>query len=133
MQSREELNRKQRERRRSNGNSVTHRYEKTRSGFLMRLYRNMQSRVTGVQYKKAHLYEGKYLLERADFYDWATTSVVFDEMFNAWEVSGYDRKLTPTVDRRDSSRGYYLDNIRWLTHSENSRLGSLSRHSGGLV
>src|SRR5437868_1147795 len=52
-------------------NRYTHKYEKTPKGFLMRLYRNMQSRVTGVQKKKYHLYEGKELLPRAEFYDWA--------------------------------------------------------------
>ena len=116
----------QRKRRKEVGNIYTLRYEKTPNGFLMRLYRNMQSRVTGVQSKKAHLYLGKYLLPRDQFYKWAKSSEDFKEMFKIWVASGYDRKLTPTVDRIDSSIGYKLDNMQWLTHSENSRKGALS-------
>lgn len=112
--------------RKKNGNLCTRKYEKTPSGFLMRLYRNMTSRVTGIQKKKAHLYVGKTILPREEFYRWAD-SKQFKELFKNWEASKYDRKLTPTVNRIDSSLGYQLDNIEWLTHSENSRLGALSK------
>lgn len=118
----------QREYRRNNGNIVTKRYERTRKGKLMRIYRNMQSRVTGIQRKKAHLYLGKELLPREQFYDWALSSDEFELLYRGWVDSGYDRRLAPTVDRIDSEKGYTLDNMRWLTHSENSRLGALSRH-----
>lgn len=103
-------------------------YEKTMTGFLMRLYRNMQSRVTGVQKLKFHLYEGKSLLPRKEFYDWANKSEQFHLLYEIWTQSKYDRKLTPSVDRIDSSKGYELDNMRWITHSENSRLGSFNAH-----
>lgn len=105
-------------------NAVTRRYEKTPKGFLMRMYRNMQSRVTGVQPKKAHLYKGKYLLSRQEFYDWAIPDIEFHKLFGKWVKSNYDRKLTPTVDRVDSSNGYTLSNMEWVTHSENSRRSS---------
>ena len=86
----------------------------------------MQSRITGVQKQKFHLYQGKELLNREDFYNWSIGNPVFLEMFETYKNSEFDRKLAPTVDRVDSSKGYSLDNMRWLTHSENSRLGSLS-------
>lgn len=95
-------------------------YEKTPHGFLMRLYRNMQSRVTGVQKKKAHLYFGLPLLPREDFYLWAKCSKSFWLLWRDWKQSGHDRRLTPTVNRKDSSRGYELDNVEWITHSANS-------------
>ena len=122
-------NERQRELRRLNNNAYTKKYEKTPRGFLMRLYRNMQSRVTGVQVKKRHLYHGKELLSREDFYTWALhgNEKQFFNMFEEYENSGYDRKLAPTVDRINSAKGYTLDNMRWLTHSENSILGGLHR------
>ena len=123
----------QRERRKDNGNLDTKKYEKTANGFLMRMYHNMQSRVTGIQYKKEHLYKDKELLSRHDFYSWAKESPVFLKMFQVYCDSGYNQKLAPTVDRRESSRGYSLDNMRWLTHSENSRLGALSKHGTTLT
>lgn len=116
-----------REYRRRTGNAVTHRYEKTPNGFLMRLYCNMQSRVNGVQQAKFHLYAGKDLLPRDEFYAWAKPHPEFARLFEAWELSGYDQKLTPTVDRIDSSRGYELSNMEWVTHSENSSRGARGR------
>ncbi len=106
------------------GNAVTKRYEKTPQGFLMRAYRNMQSRVTGVQKEKAHLYKGKKILKRDEFYDWANNSPEFAKLFSSWCLNNYDRKLSPSVDRVDSSKGYALDNMEWVTHSENSRRAS---------
>lgn len=120
-------NKKQRDLRKANGNAYSRAYEKTKNGFLMRMYRNMQSRIEGIQKAKHHLYEGKELLPRGKFYGWAKCNETFDRLFNDWEKSGYDRKLTPSVDRIDSSKGYILSNMEWVTHSENSRRGSLNK------
>lgn len=103
------------------------RYEKTKNGFLMRLYRNMQSRITGVQRSKHHLYAGKNLLPRAEFYAWAKHSRRFHALFAAYEASGFARKLAPSVDRKDSTLGYVRGNMEWVTHSENSRRGGYWR------
>jgi hypothetical protein len=101
-------------------------YEKTHKGFLMRLYRNMESRVRGVQKSKHYLYKDKYLLPREKFYLWAFSSGAFNLLFNNYVHSGYQRKLAPSVDRIDPSRGYELDNMEWVTMSENSRRGSIN-------
>jgi hypothetical protein len=118
----------QRRQRLRTGNAYTKKYEKTKKGFLMRMYRNMQSRTRGIQKQKAHLYKGKPLLDRNVFYGWALNNQTFHLLFDAWEASGYDRKLTPTVDRIDSSSGYLLDNMEFVTHSENSRRGAVERN-----
>ena len=117
----------QRNRRKETDNATTKKYEKTKGGFLMRLYRNMQSRVCGIQIKKYHLYSGCDLLSRDDFYAWANESKQFHALFKEWEESAYDRKKTPSVDRIDSAKGYCIKNMEWVTHSENSRRGSVSR------
>lgn len=124
------INRKcDRDYRKKTHNASTHRYEKTVSGFLMRKYRNMESRVKGIQYLKSHLYKGLSLLSRKEFYDWALNSSDFKTLFTEWVKNGFDRKLCPTVDRINSAEGYELSNMRWITHSENSRLGNLSRYN----
>lgn len=115
---------KQREYRAANGNQVTKRYEKTKPGKIMRTYRNMQSRVLGLVVNKRHLYSGKDILSREDFYAWALGSADFDTLYAAWVEGGYSAKLSPSVDRIDPAKGYTLDNMRWLTHSENSRRSS---------
>ncbi|MEX0595740.1 MAG: hypothetical protein WD512_04500 [Candidatus Paceibacterota bacterium] len=120
---------RQRDYRKKDNNKVTHRYEKTKNGFLMRLYRNMKSRVTGIQKAKYYLYKGKSLLSKSSFYDWAKNSKEFHDLFEIWEQSGYNQKLTPSVDRIDSSLGYTLVNMQWLTHSENSLKGNIAKNS----
>lgn len=122
----------QKEYRKKNGNACTKKYEKTKKGFLMRLYRNMQSRIKGIQKLKFHLYDGKEILSRDSFYNWALSCKEFHELFQKYEEAHFDRKLAPSVDRIDSSKGYSLNNMEWVTHSENSRRGSFSRHNKGI-
>jgi hypothetical protein len=124
----EEQLRKQREYRAKNGNSITKKYERTKKGKLMRNYRNMESRINGIQWRKAHLYEGKSLLSREEFYEWSINNPDFHRLYEEWVDSGYDRKLSPSVDRIDSSKGYETSNMEWVTHSENSRRGTFSRY-----
>lgn len=121
------INEKQRIYRQKNNNLVTKKYEKTKKGFLMRMYRNMKSRVNGIQKLKLHLYEGKEILDKDTFYLFANTNTDFHRLFNDWELSNYDRKLTPSIDRINTELGYTLFNIRFITHSENSRRGGLNR------
>jgi len=128
MKAKEEKNKAQREYRARNKNACTNKYEKTIKGFLMRKYRNMESRVRGIQKLKAHLYKNKPLLSRVEFYEWATTQNSFHKLWEVWVDSKHDRKLCPSVDRIDPSKGYTLKNMEWVTHSENSRRGSVSQH-----
>ena len=127
--TKEEKNKRNREYRALTNNAATKKYEKTKKGFLMRCYRNMQSRITGVQKAKFHLYKDKELLDRNLFYNWSFDNDSFHSLFLEWENNEYDRKLTPSVDRINSSKGYYLDNMEWVTHSENSRRGNISRNN----
>lgn len=128
MWTREQKNEWRRNWRKKNNNSDTRIYESTPKGFLMRKYRNMQSRVTGIQKLKSHLYLGKELLPRKDFYEWALNSKVFWSLWNSWVKSNRERKLCPTVDRINSSKGYILENMNWVTHGENSRRGAINQH-----
>lgn len=123
-------NEKQRISRKLDGYKHTKKYEKTKKGFLVRLYRNMKSRVTGIQRAKFHLYAGCSLLDRDTFYLWAFSSDIFHKLFDSWEKSGYERKLAPSVDRIDSFQGYVIENMEWVTMSENSRRGTLNKYYG---
>lgn len=114
----------QREHRRRTKNGDTKKYEKTPKGFLMRCYRNMLSRVTGIQPRNRNIYFGLPILPKNKFYSWALADAQFIRLFAAWEVSRFDRRLSPSIDRINPDRGYESDNIRWLTHSENSSLGA---------
>ena len=129
--TKEERLKDQRERRLLNGNQYTKTYEKTMNGYLMRMYRNMKSRITGVQRKKAHLYQGKELIDKELFYEFAKCSPMFRTLFYQYEGSGYAQKLAPTPDRIDPTKGYTMDNIQWVTHSVNS--GRTTRGTNGQI
>lgn len=117
----------QRNQRKKNGNSYTKKYERTWRGYIMRMYRNMKSRIEGVQKNKAHLYHGKSLLSKEEFYEFANNSSMFSGLFYQYWKSGYNQKKAPTVDRIDSSKGYELGNIEFVTMSVNSRRGTISK------
>lgn len=121
----------QRERRKRTNNSDTKRYERTKKGKLMRTYRNMESRTKGMVEGKSHLYQGLEVLPRQSFYDWSLSCKDFNSLYDDWVSSGFDKKLSPSIDRIDTSKGYTLDNMRWLTHSENSSIGAKSRIKSG--
>lgn len=92
----------------------------------MRVYRNMTSRVGGIQKKKYHLYEGLEILPRKEFYEWAWDNPEFWRLYTRWTKEGYDQRLTPSINRIDSNKGYVLGNVEWVTHSVNSSLGGSS-------
>jgi hypothetical protein len=119
-------NERQRERRKINRNWDYKKYEKTKNGFLMRTYRNMLSRVLGIQKLKAHLYQGLGIIKKEDFYKWSLNDFNFNELFSKWVDSGYNRKISPSIDRIITELGYEEGNIQWITHSENSRKGATS-------
>lgn len=121
------LNLQQRESRKANGNKHTKVYEKSYHGFLMRAYRNMKSRISGIQTDKAHLYKNLDIIDKDSFVEWSLLNDVFYDLFKVWKSNCYNRKLTPSVDRINTDIGYSLDNMRWITHSENSRLGAISQ------
>lgn len=93
----------------------------------MRTYRNMLSRVLGIQRRKAHLYYGLPILSREEFYVISKSDPDYNRLFIEWKDSGFDHRLTPSINRIDSHEGYLIHNVEWVTHSENSRMGALSR------
>tara|TARA_R110000868_G_scaffold158316_5_gene386331 strand:+ start:1792 stop:2247 length:456 start_codon:yes stop_codon:yes gene_type:complete len=110
----------QRKKRKVNNNSYTKKYEKTKNGFLVRLYNNMKNRINGT-HNKSHLYANKELIDKKTFYEWSLNNNKFHNLFEVWKDSEYKRVLTPSVDRIDSEFGYKLDNMRWVTFSENCK------------
>ena len=101
-------------------NSTTHKYEKTFKGKLVRTYRNMLSRVTGVLKTKKHLYNGLDILNKESFYEWSINNNDYNSLYKNWKDNDYILILSPSIDRIDPLIGYTVENIRWVTHSENS-------------
>ena len=88
----------------------------------MYLYGGMRRRVEGRQSKNPERWAGKPILPRETFYEWSKNHPDFLRLFKRWKMSSHDTKLTPSINRMDSDKGYTLDNIEWITHSQNSSL-----------
>jgi hypothetical protein len=100
-------------------------YHRTHRGYLVRAYRNMINRTTGLT--KPHLYKGLSLLPKEEFYRWSLANKHFLHLFRVWTKYNYDRRLSPSVNRIDSRKGYDLSNIEWISQSANSALGAMNR------
>ena len=61
---------------------------------------------------------------------WVINQHNFNELYNNWIMSGYDKYKTPSVDRKDDYKSYTLDNIRLITWKENDVKGSKDRTNG---
>ena len=75
------------------------------------------------QQKRSSKHRGHYppLYSFDEFYDWITKGLSFNHIFDNWENSGYMKKLKPSVDRLDDTKGYSLGNIRLVTWEENNK------------
>ena len=56
---------------------------------------------------------------RKELTDWAISQGLF-ALCDAWRNSGYEKALSPSVDRLDSNQGYAIGNIRLVTWAENN-------------
>ena len=117
----------QRERRKKTQNSATKKYEKTIRGYIMRTYRNMLSRTQGLV--KPELYKGLSIMSKSRFYAWSLNDKHFGKLYKTWVTSGYDRRLSPSINRKDSAKGYDTDNVEWVTQSDNSSFGAISKNN----
>ena len=58
---------------------------------------------------------------------WLKGNKELKKMHNDWIKSGFDRWLTPSLDRKDDYKPYTLDNIQLMTWKENSDKGLRER------
>lgn len=105
-------------------------YYQTFTGRLVRTYGHMQKRTKKGDCNHPELYLGKYLLPRERFYQWARRSSRYKKLFNTWKNAGFPLLLTPTIDRKNSNRGYHVDNIQWLTFKDNCAKSAKVRKRG---
>lgn len=88
--------------------------------YLRTRYTEIKQRCTNEKRKTAKYYIDKKVCTKEEFLKRFLNDKHFLELFNQWIKSGWDYKLSPSVDRIDSSKDYTLDNIQMITHSHNS-------------
>ena len=52
---------------------------------------------------------------QAELTEWALAIPKFHQLFDAWESSGFQKHLSPSIDRLDDYKTYSLDNIQVVT------------------
>lgn len=102
---------------------------------LANKYSNMKRRVEGrVGGPRgayfARLYMGLGLMPKAEFMTWALHDPEFKRLWREYQLSGWDLRLAPSIDRIDTQRGYVAGNIQFITHADNARKSCLWRHHG---
>ncbi len=50
---------------------------------------------------------------------WMETQTCFNKLFTDWQNSGYEKTLTPSIDRKNNSLNYSFENIQLVTWREN--------------
>jgi len=85
-------------------------YGRTQNGRAIKLFHAIGYRVRhNPYYKKLGIN-----FNREQFLSWTQASSTYTRCFNKWARSGYQRELTPSIDRLNSSLGYNLRNIQMV-------------------
>jgi hypothetical protein len=66
-------------------------------------------------------YYGLPKCSKEEFVNRFLTDPEFLKQYEVWQKSGYQRKCAPSIDRINNKAGYMLDNLQFISQSENSR------------
>lgn len=104
-------------------NIRTKEYCRTIPGLITHIYRGQRS-----SSKKRNMDMPNY--SKVEFKNWILKQPNFEALFKSWVDSGYEKNLTPSVDRPDDYKPYTLDNIQLMTWGENRNKNYKDRKSG---
>lgn len=94
------------------------RYKKDLLVFIRRMYSYMKARTKG-HCLASSLYSGMEICDRKEFVLFAFSNWELKYLFHQWIMNDYSKRLLPTPDRIDESKGYLIDNIQFLSFSDN--------------
>lgn len=64
---------------------------------------------------------------KEEFFEWSKKSA-FTELYKVWVASGFDKWLSPSLDRMNPNLPYFISNLRWVTWEENWKKGVFEDH-----
>lgn len=90
-------------------------------------YNQIKQRIEGRAVRNYKV-NGKPMLTYDEWGNWTTAHMdKFDEIYQKWHDSGFKRAFAPSIDRINPDGSYTVDNIQWLSVSENSSKGNKER------
>jgi hypothetical protein len=107
-------------------NIATRRYKKSKEGLIRGMY--IQEKRNSKQRKHN---PPNYSLD--EFRDWFYAQNNFEELYDEWVDSNYNKHLTPSVDRIDDLKPYTVENIRlvtWISNVKKSHTDKLNGVTG---
>ena len=67
---------------------------------------------------------------REELIEWVRNQPNASDLYTAWELSGYEKNLAPSIDRLDDYKPYSFDNIRLVDWETNNIKGRESQIAG---
>jgi len=89
-------------------------YKKTKRGLITAIYSAQRSNSRSRKHPMPD-----YTLD--ELYDWMLSQPHFEELYNNWVESGYDKSIRPSIDRLDDYKPYTFSNIQLMTWRENNK------------
>ena len=65
-----------------------------------------------------------------ELYEWLYSQTLFHELFSEWKLSGYNKWLKPSVDRKYNDIHYCINNIQLMTWQENDNKERVKEKAG---
>jgi len=85
-------------------------------------YQDIKRRTGGKTKRHYHSSELGEIATKYEFIGWCFDHLQeYDIIFEEWEDNNFVKRLSPSIDRIDSNKTYTLDNIQWLSLSDNAR------------
>lgn len=99
-----------------------HKYKRryNRNFFLRTRYTELKQRCINPNKSYSKYYFGLEYCSLKEFLDKFKKDINFLKLFKQWQKTNFKYKLCPSIDRIDNSKGYLINNLQFITHSENS-------------
>jgi len=73
---------------------------------------------------RKYLVTGTSFLSKQEWDKWCfkqNNYLKFLKLYNIWLLNNFDERLSPSIDRINSQKGYITNNLQWLSKSDNCR------------
>jgi len=97
-----------------NKNQKLSAWRKTKNGLISNMYSNQKNNSK----RRGH---NPPLYSFCEFKEWVLSKNEFHSLYDFWVLNNYDKRHTPSVDRKDDYIGYCFDNIQITNWESNSK------------